>query len=189
MFGNWSQGVCYNITRVIRYYGLLYRRLEIRVIDFRQSWSNQVVDTAPVDVSAHTLLWCQLRANDPSHWMLPSIYMQERPPPKRVLLLIGCSSSFTRLAEHPPTFHAWCKQYLPGRGKPYVLRPGIVGMGGSMAIPLQPCMIWGTPPPPNPTSLRRMLRVHVIKWYSCRHAGTRATGYLIISYYDWISCE
>ena len=37
-----------------------------------------------------------------------------------------------RLAEHLTALRAWCKQCLPGWCKPDVLRPGIVGMRGSM---------------------------------------------------------
>ena len=32
------------------------------------------------------------------------------------------------------------------RFKPDVLRPGVVGMRGSIGIPLRPCMIWSTLP-------------------------------------------
>ena len=35
-----------------------------------------------------------------------------------------------------------CKQCLPGRPKPDVLRPGIGGMRGSTVIRLRPCMTW-----------------------------------------------
>ena len=35
-----------------------------------------------------------------------------------------------RLAEHLTALCAWCKQRLPGRRKPDVLRPGPVGMRG-----------------------------------------------------------
>ena len=39
----------------------------------------------------------------------------------------------TRRTPHV-SLRAWCKQCLPGRWKPGVLRPGIVGMQGSMVI-------------------------------------------------------
>ena len=56
------------------------------------------------------------------------------------------SSPFTRLAELLTALRAWCKQCLPGRSKPDVLRPGIVGMRGSIVIRLRPCMIMSTLP-------------------------------------------
>ena len=37
----------------------------------------------------------------------------------------------SRIVEHLIAFRAWRQQYLPGRRKPDVLRPGIVGMRGS----------------------------------------------------------
>ena len=47
-----------------------------------------------------------------------------------------------RLAEHRSAFRAWCYIAMSGRWKPDVLRPGIiVGMRGSMAIRLRPCII------------------------------------------------
>ena len=66
----------------------------------------------------------------------------QRPSYER--FLEGCSSPFMRLAEHVTARRAWCKQCLPGWCKPDVLRPGIVGMRGSMVIRLRPC----TSPPP-----------------------------------------
>ena len=53
--------------------------------------------------------------------------------------LEGCSSPFMRLAEHLTTLRAWCKQCLLVLWKLDVLRPGIVGMRGSMVIRLGPC--------------------------------------------------
>ena len=40
-----------------------------------------------------------------------------------------------RLAERLTVLRAWGKQCLPGRWKPDVLCPGIVGMRGSMVTP------------------------------------------------------
>ena len=49
--------------------------------------------------------------------------------------LIACSSIFMQLAKQELTARgAWCKQCLPGRCKPDMLRPGIVGMRGSMVL-------------------------------------------------------
>ena len=82
--------------------------------------------------------------------------MQESPPHRR--FSGGCSSPFMRLAQqHLTALRAWCKLCLPGRWKPDVLRPGIVGMRESMVIRLRPCMTMSTPPPPplvHPLCLR-----------------------------------
>ncbi|CAN0126745.1 unnamed protein product [Laminaria digitata] len=66
---------------------------------------------------------------------------KDPPPPKR--FLVGCGSLFVR-PEHLTALRAWCRRYLPGRWKPDVLRPGIAGMQGSVAIRLRPCMIRST---------------------------------------------
>ena len=67
------------------------------------------------------------------------IHMRENPPLKR--FSVGCSSPFMRLAGHLTfCFALECKQCLPGRLKPDMLRPGMVGMRESMAIRLPPCM-------------------------------------------------
>ena len=63
-----------------------------------------------------------------------------------------------RLARHLTVLRAWCKQCLPRRGKPDVLRPGIVGIQGSMIIRPRPCMrsstslLSCTPPPHTHTA-------------------------------------
>ena len=44
-----------------------------------------------------------------------------------------------RLTEHLTALRAWCKQCLPGWRKFDELRPGIVGMRGSMVVGLRPC--------------------------------------------------
>ena len=54
---------------------------------------------------------------------------------------------FMRLAEHLTALRASCKHSPPGRRKRDVLRPGMVGMRGSMVIRLRPCMIVSTPSP------------------------------------------
>ena len=51
--------------------------------------------------------------------------------------------SFVPPPPTPPVFSAWS-------GKPDMLRPGIVGMRGSMAIRLRPCMNIEYPPPTPP---------------------------------------
>ena len=58
--------------------------------------------------------------------------MQESPPHKRFILIVGRSPPYMRLARHLTARRAWCKQRLPGQWKHGVLRPGIVGMRGSM---------------------------------------------------------
>ena len=52
-----------------------------------------------------------------------------------------------RLTQHLTALRAWCKEYLPGGGKPDLFRPGIVGMRASMAIRIRPFMISSTPLP------------------------------------------
>ena len=52
---------------------------------------------------------------------LSSMYVQESPPHKRFLLIVGCSSPFMRLAQHLAALRAWCKQCLSCRRKPDVL--------------------------------------------------------------------
>ena len=54
------------------------------------------------------------------------VHMQESPP--REQFLVRPSSPFMRLAEHLTAPHAWYKQWPPGRGKPEVFRPDVVGM-------------------------------------------------------------
>ena len=56
------------------------------------------------------------------------------------------SSPFMRISQHPTELRAWCKQCLPGRLKPDVLRPVIVGTRGPMVTRLRPCMTTSTPP-------------------------------------------
>ena len=73
---------------------------------------------------------------------------------RTVFTAVGCSSPFSvRIAQHLTAPRAWCKQAsnqsLPGRGKPYVLRPGIAGMRGSRVIGLRPCNVMSTPRPPS----------------------------------------
>ena len=77
---------------------------------------------------------------------------------KAILSRVQLTLHATRRTPLTP-LRAWCKQCLPGRSKPDMLRPGIVGMrGGSMAIRLRPCMrssaslLSSTPPPPPPGS-------------------------------------
>ena len=54
-------------------------------------------------------------------------------------------------AEPLTVLRAWCKQCLPGRWKPHVLRPGVVGKRGTTVTRLRPCMMSSTPHPlPNP---------------------------------------
>ena len=74
------------------------------------------------------------------------------PSPPRTRFLVGCSSPVMRLAQHLSALRAWCKQCPPGRWKPNVLRPGIVGMRRSMVIRLRPCTTWVHPglPPMEP---------------------------------------
>ena len=43
-----------------------------------------------------------------------------------------------RLADHLTALRSWCTRCPPGRGKSDMLRPGIVGMRGSMAIRIGP---------------------------------------------------
>ena len=55
--------------------------------------------------------------------------------------------------EHHTVIRAWCKYCRPGRRKPDVPRPDIVGMRRSMGIRLRPCTTTNTyrvplPPPP-----------------------------------------
>ena len=58
-------------------------------------------------------------------------------------------SHFMRLARHSTALRAWCvKQCLPGWCKPDMLRPGIVGIRGSMAVR---CRTMSTPPRPPPS--------------------------------------
>ena len=66
------------------------------------------------------------------------MHVQESPPHKR--LVVGCGSPFMRLAEHLTVLRAWCKQCGPGRRKPGMLRPSIVGMCGSMDVRLRPAL-------------------------------------------------
>ena len=68
------------------------------------------------------------------------------PSPSYERFLEGCSSPFMRLAEHLTALRAWCKQCLPGWWKSDVLRPGGVGMRGSMVIRLRPCTNWAHAP-------------------------------------------
>ena len=42
------------------------------------------------------------------------IHVQESPPHKRFLRVVGCNSNFMRLAQHLTALRAWCKQCLPG---------------------------------------------------------------------------
>lgn len=67
------------------------------------------------------------------------------PPHKRFLVTIGCRSRLALLAEHLTA----CKQYLPGRCKPDVPRPGIAVLRGSVVLRLRSCIIRVRPCPPN----------------------------------------
>ena len=71
------------------------------------------------------------------HWTLSSVCPKERS-------LVGRSSPFMRFAQHLTALRTWYKQCVPGRWKPDVLRPGIVGMREFMVIPLRSCMIMST---------------------------------------------
>ena len=71
------------------------------------------------------------------------IHTHEIPPRKR--FSVGCSSPLIRLAEHLPALRAWCQWCLRGQSKPDVLRPGTVGMRGSMVRRLRPSMVMSTP--------------------------------------------
>ena len=55
---------------------------------------------------------------------------------------VGCSLPLIRLGEHFTAIRASCKRCLPGRWKPDMLRPGIVGVRRAilynMVIPLRP---------------------------------------------------
>ena len=57
-----------------------------------------------------------------SHPVEAVIHVRIRLPHKR--FLVRCSSPLVRLAQHLTALRAWCKQYLPGRGKSDVFRPG-----------------------------------------------------------------
>ena len=96
--------------------------------------------------------------------------MQENPPHKRYL--VGCGSPFLRLAQNLSALRGWCKQCLPGRRKPDVLRPGIVGMRGSMVVRLRPCMITSISTP-APLPLGVILRGRTGR--NCKHHMLRAT--------------
>ena len=80
--------------------------------------------------------------------------MQENLPQKRFLRVVGRRSPFMRPAQHPAALRARCKQCLPGRRKPDVLRPGIVGMRRSRVIRLRPRMTMSTPFPPTISIVR-----------------------------------
>ena len=75
------------------------------------------------------------------------IHMQKGPPQKR--FFEGCSSPFMRLAQHFAACFALgaSKRLALSVEKNDVLRPGIAGMSGSMAIRLRPCM--STSPAPR----------------------------------------
>ena len=73
------------------------------------------------------------------------IYMQESQPHKRFLLIARCSSISMRLARHLTALRAGCKQCPPGLPEPDMPNPGIVGMRGSVAVRLRPCMTSSTP--------------------------------------------
>ena len=45
------------------------------------------------------------------------IHVQESPPHKRFLRVVGCNSNFMRLAQHLTALRAWCKQCVSGRWK------------------------------------------------------------------------
>ena len=65
--------------------------------------------------------------------------------------LVKCGSPFMRLAEHLTELRAPCTRCLPGRRKPDVLRPGIVGMRGSIPYGLKTTALheMSTPRPPH----------------------------------------
>ena len=102
------------------------------------------INSKPIDCCLWQ--WLQQTPEKSITWR-SHIHMQQNPLQKRFLV---CSSPFMRLAQHPKALRAWCKKCLPARWKPDVLRPGIVGVRGSiMVIPLRrPCMIMSTPPSP-----------------------------------------
>ena len=81
--------------------------------------------------------------NKVTHWSLPSISKKVGTSPSLSpsyeRFLEGCRSPFMRHAEHLTAIRAWCKQCLPGRLKPDVLRPGTVGMRSSMVLRPRPC--------------------------------------------------
>ena len=64
--------------------------------------------------------------------------------------LVGMGSPFMRLADHFMALRAWSTRCLPGRRRPDVLHPGIVGARGSIISRPRLCMHeMSTPPPPN----------------------------------------
>ena len=98
--------------------------------------------------------------NTVTHWSLSSISKKVGPrcqSPFHERFLEGCSSPFIPLAEHLTARRAWCKQCLPGWWTPNVLRPGIVGMRGSMIIRLRPCTNW--PSTRTPMRLQRSMKL------------------------------
>ena len=78
------------------------------------------------------------------------------PPHDR--FLGGCSSPFMRLAERLTALRAWCKQCLPGRCSPDVLRPGIVRMRvyGHATTAMHDM---STPPPSNHASSKDNIHI------------------------------
>ena len=66
--------------------------------------------------------------------------------------LVGMGSPFMRLADHFMALRAWSTRCLPGRRRPDVLHPGIVGARGSIISRPRLCMHeMSTPPPPQRT--------------------------------------
>ena len=110
----------------------------------RHPRGSYIVKPIAVSVSAHT-------RNKITSLMLSSICESASQA-----VLSRMHSPFMRLALHFTALRAWCKQCLSGRWKPDMLRPGIVGMRGSMVIRLWPRMrsstplLSSTPPPPWP---------------------------------------
>ena len=109
--------------------------------------------STPIAVSGHT-------RKQINSWTLPSVCKNNRLKSGSYYMM---QLTLRATRQHLTALHAWCKQCLPGRFQPDVLRPGVVGMRGSMVIRLRPCMITSTPPHDlsinlTPSSIHKKIR-------------------------------